>query len=147
MRQSFLKTHFICLLVTGAVLSAGFPFHVLQAEPCLAAEEIENQVSESSCCGHCCSGTDESSSCCTSGDPASPQILRWSCHCRVDFPAPVVPARKQSQRTAERQGPSYAVFGSHSVRKESTEQSLRNRYELEASTPAARYILHCSWLA
>lgn len=147
MRQSFPKTRLMCFLVIGAVFSAGFPSLILQAEPCLAAENNESHIFQKSCCGHCCSGTGQTSSCCSSDVPASPHFLRGSCHCRVDFPAPVVPARMQSQCTAERQGPSYALFGSHSVRKESTEQSLRNRNELEASAPAARYILHCSWLA
>lgn len=147
MRQSLPTTHIICLLVTGSVFSAGFPSLVLQAEPCFAAENNESQISEKSCCGHCCSGEVQSLDCCSPEAPASSQILRGSCHCKVDFPAPVVPTRKQSQRMQERQGSSYAVFGSHSVPKATTALSLRNRNEHEASASTACYILHCCWLA
>ncbi len=147
MRQSFPKTRLICFLVIGAVFSAGFPSLLLQAEPCLAAENNESRISEKSCCGHCCSGEVESTDCCSPEAHASTYFLRWSCHCKIDFPAPVVPTRKQSQRMQERQGPSYAVLSSHSVPKESTERSLRNRNEHEASASTARYLLHCCWIA
>jgi hypothetical protein len=147
MRQSISKTRLICFLVIGAVFSAGFPSLILQAEPCLAAEINESQNSEKSCCGHCCSGTKETSNCCSSDVSASTHILKWFCHCKVDFPAPVVPTRKQSQRMQERQGSSYAELGSYSVPKKTTKRSLRNRNEYEASASTARYILHCCWLA
>ena len=101
MRQSFPKTHVFCLLVTGAIFSAGFPSLILQAEPCLAAEKNKSRISEKSCCGHCCFGSGETSSCCSSGVSASTQIVRGSCHCRVDFPAPVVPPKTIATHAGE----------------------------------------------
>ena len=147
MRQSFPKTRLMCFLVIGAVFSAGFPSLILQAEPCLAAENNESHIFQKSCCGHCCSGTGETSKCCSSDVPASNHTLKQSCSCRIDFPLPVVPTREQPQRMQERQGSFCAVFGSNSVPKETMDCSLRNRKKHEASASTARYILHCCWLA